>query len=102
MVLLDPLLDHERAGADRLAAKLGEAHLLHRRRRDDAEVAIEPAQERRERPAEHELDGVVVDDLGVIVGVDLVESLARDDDGFRIDFLAGRRSACGSRPPGRR
>ena len=90
VVLFDPLLDHEGTGADWLAAKLGQPHFLHRRRRNDAEVAVEPAQERGEGPTEHQLDGVVVDDLGVIVGVDLVESLARDDDRFRIDLFTGR------------
>src|SRR5215204_7333428 len=88
MVVLDPLLDRERAGADRFPGKLSQPHLLDRGRGNNAQVAVEPTQERTKGSTQHQLDSVIVDDLGMIVGVDLVVTLPRNDDRFRVDLLA--------------
>ena len=63
-----PLGEHERTGARRIPAEIG-AVLLHRVGRDDQPGRIgEVRQERRVGSVERELDGVLVDRLGVLDG----------------------------------
>ena len=82
MVFGHPLLEDERTGADRVAGKFGQAHLLNGSRRDDAQIAIQVGQQRRVGLLHHQLDGAVVDDLGVVVRTQLVVRLAGLDGGI--------------------